>query len=91
MRKSEALKKMGILVAAASIVAGCNDNHENNSTDVEDLHHTDEGGANITDRDREILDNRNDGSHIETDDGGTEANNDFWDGIGGEDKENENN
>ena len=82
MKKSFITGVGGVLMAV--FLVGCNgaDNHEGNSL-MNQGEQDDEGAANILERDREILDNRDDGSSNEAGKGGTDANNDFYDGIGG--------
>ncbi|PPA70929.1 hypothetical protein [Jeotgalibacillus proteolyticus] len=82
------LKKVAGILFAVVILTACNTNNLNESQE-DHPYKQKEGSANILERDREILDNRDDGTYIDADDGGTEANNDPWDGIGGEETDNE--
>ncbi|MGD7044932.1 hypothetical protein [Jeotgalibacillus proteolyticus] len=78
----KSLKKFSLVIGFVLLLTACNIN-ELNESEKEQPGHQKEGSANILEKDREILDNRDDGSEIEVDDGGTEAQNDPWDGIGG--------
>ncbi|KIL45254.1 hypothetical protein [Jeotgalibacillus soli] len=87
-------KIAGGIIAAITLMFGCNTDNTTNKEAVKDEAQNDDGKhqdgtGNVTDRDREILDNRDDGTNFEVDDGGTDANNDQYDGTGGntEDKE----
>ncbi|KIL50957.1 hypothetical protein [Jeotgalibacillus campisalis] len=76
------IRNISYAMAFLLLLTACNINDLSESQKQQPGHQK-EGSANVLERDREILDNRDDGTAIELDEGGTEAQNDPWDGIGG--------